>query len=306
MMRADEIKGALAARALDVVMHLFPAGKRRGAEWLVGNIEGAPGDSLCIKIEGSKVGVWHDFADTEKGGDNLLELWKRARGLDFAGTLQEAAAWLGVTGLHERNTGKARPKPERWKPYRLSDDELSRCVAMAEALVKNDPAIAGIAKSRGWKPETIRELALDPCIGIEGDKLVMLYPTGAKKRVKPLTPGRAEHHEGAPFVWMFGKPDSLWRADQILRCTQRVHITEGETAAIALIDAGIDDGIAEIVMATPGASIWRNEWATELAGRHVTLWPDADQPGQKQARRIIESVGAVAASIEVCNLESTI
>ena len=39
---------------------LFPHGKRRGREFVVGNLQGDPGDSLCVALEGPRAGMWID------------------------------------------------------------------------------------------------------------------------------------------------------------------------------------------------------------------------------------------------------
>ena len=36
---------------------LFPHGKRRGREFVVGNLQGEPGDSLCVALEGARAGI---------------------------------------------------------------------------------------------------------------------------------------------------------------------------------------------------------------------------------------------------------
>lgn len=93
-MEAHEIKTALAARAEDVARHLFPNGRRQRNEWVVGNLDGERGTSMKINLNG-KAGVWRDFAGDD-GGDNLLELWRMARGLEFPEACKEAEAFLGV------------------------------------------------------------------------------------------------------------------------------------------------------------------------------------------------------------------
>ena len=103
---------------------------------------------------------------------------------------------------------------------------------------------------------------------------------------------------------MFGKPDSLWRADKITPGAQRIHITEGETAAIALIDADFDNDAGEIVAAAPGASCWRDEWAAQLRGKEIVLWPDDDAAGQRMAERAAASLAQHAARIEIVSAPS--
>jgi DNA primase len=207
-----------------------------------------------------------------------------------------------VTTRQERPRTKP---PELWKPYAMSEEKLHYCCTMAEALLRDERSINGIARARNWQPETIRNLALDPCIGLDNGKLVYLYSTGAKKRLKPLTPSVAEKFDGTPYLWLFGAQHSLWRADRILKCTERIHICEGETACISLVDAGVDNGLSEIAVAVPGARAWRDEWRTIFKGKHVTIWPDADKPGEELAQRIIQSLSMVARSIEIVNLNNT-
>jgi hypothetical protein len=47
---------------------------------MVGNVAGDAGDSLVVELNGTKAGLWHDFA-TGAGGD-VLDLWAVVRGFD--------------------------------------------------------------------------------------------------------------------------------------------------------------------------------------------------------------------------------
>src|SRR5205814_1124581 len=90
---AKHIKQLLRERVADLAHHLFPDGNRDGAHWCVGDITGTPGKSFKICIAGDKVGWWGDFADSAMHSRNLLELWMRARSVDFPTALREAAEW---------------------------------------------------------------------------------------------------------------------------------------------------------------------------------------------------------------------
>ena len=72
-MNVIELKDALKAEALSVCQHLFPNGKKKGKEWIVGSMDGESGRTLQICISGTKAGVWADFNAGSKG-NNLLEL----------------------------------------------------------------------------------------------------------------------------------------------------------------------------------------------------------------------------------------
>jgi len=64
----DAIREALLSRLESVLATLFPAGKKRGGKFLIGDVLGSPGDSLEVVLTGDKTGLWTDRA-TGDGGD---------------------------------------------------------------------------------------------------------------------------------------------------------------------------------------------------------------------------------------------
>ena len=72
-----EIKNRLHGRVSQVCERLFPAGKAKGNKFYVGDIDGTPGKSLVVDLNGPNVGVWGDFA-MGTGGD-IIDLWRLAR-----------------------------------------------------------------------------------------------------------------------------------------------------------------------------------------------------------------------------------
>jgi hypothetical protein len=105
------LKERLAERALDLCEHLFPEGHCRYGKFYVGDLDGNPGRSLVITVDGGNVGLWKDFA-TGVGGSNLLELLhQRNGGQDFVGAIKEAREWLesgGSEGSDPRASGQPR------------------------------------------------------------------------------------------------------------------------------------------------------------------------------------------------------
>jgi hypothetical protein len=63
------INAAALARLPELLAHLLPGGRARGAEFEVGSLKGEPGRSLRIRLHGARAGVWCDFATGERGGD---------------------------------------------------------------------------------------------------------------------------------------------------------------------------------------------------------------------------------------------
>jgi len=104
MSDAKRIKELLHERVAEVAQYLFPNGHREGNNWRVGSIEGEPGKSFKICIAGPKAGMWGDFAESEKHSRNLLDLWMRARNVDFKTALRQAVEWLGCSFQRSKGT----------------------------------------------------------------------------------------------------------------------------------------------------------------------------------------------------------
>jgi hypothetical protein len=75
-----------------LVMEVFPAGKKEGFDWRIGNTFGNRGKSLAISLVREKAGLWIDFATGEHG--NFTELLIQH---GSANSRVEAALWIGTT-----------------------------------------------------------------------------------------------------------------------------------------------------------------------------------------------------------------
>lgn len=117
---AKEISERLSQRAEAVAEYLLPGGMRKGSEWVCGSIDGEKGESLKIRISGSKLGVWSDFATGEAG--DILSLWCLKRHLTTYKAILEAMEWLGC-GSREigGSTGKFFKTPVLKNDLEFSD-----------------------------------------------------------------------------------------------------------------------------------------------------------------------------------------
>jgi hypothetical protein len=73
--RAAELSERLAQNAQAVCRHYLPAGRREGRYWMVGDVAGAPGRSLYVRLfetERGRIGNWVDAATGEHG--DLVDL----------------------------------------------------------------------------------------------------------------------------------------------------------------------------------------------------------------------------------------
>lgn len=249
-------------------------------EWQIGSLNGEVGKSLSIRISGDKVGVFRDFA-TNDGGDNLVELFAQAKNLPFKEALQACSEWVG-----EAPSIPATCRPWATKPktqcrfasdvYVPSDDECRAALGMIETLVADSAIRERIARARGWKPETILQLAQEAYLGWHEDKLAFIYDTGVKLRWRS---------KGERIIrWAFGKP-WLWRGAWINQ-SQTIYLCEGETDAITLIDADIETEKGTVVVALPSASTFDQTWTGLFQGKDVILAFDNDKSGSEATARV--------------------
>ena len=115
---AAAIAAALAARAEEVCRRYLPNGRRLGRYWICGDLDGARGRSLFVRLSGSgKPGGWTDAATGQHG--DLLDLIRyRINAPTLRAALDEARRFLalepapdrvpGASGLGSRS-GRAEP-----------------------------------------------------------------------------------------------------------------------------------------------------------------------------------------------------
>ena len=105
----DEIRTALLGRLESVLATMFPAGKKRRGNFLVGDCVGSPGDSLEVVLDGEKTGLWTDRATG--GGGDIFDLIAAHLGAnvqsDFARVMASASDLLGRA--HTAPVRKAKP-----------------------------------------------------------------------------------------------------------------------------------------------------------------------------------------------------
>jgi CHC2-type zinc finger protein len=211
-------------------------------------------------------------------------------------TVVEAAKKLGSSEnyssqtkiAHDRSEPAIRPTKQNplALPYQMSLEQMRECGRCAERLITNAQAIQALVDWRGWGPVTIRDLALEPALGLRiNGRLALLYSSGLKTRVI----GSRE------FRWSFGKP-WIWRGELILEF-QNIYICEGETDVIRLINDGLERDGQTLAVGLPSASFNLAPWAFLFAGKAVTLVPDDDEAGAKALDRTVQALEPVAESI---------
>lgn len=113
-MTPRELSQSLSREAESICRELLPNGKKQGSEWCVGSVMGEEGKSLCVRLTGTKAGVWSDFADKDKGGD-LLDLYAQTQGTTIAEAIKWAKARLGIPETRFSGHKQTFARPQRPK-----------------------------------------------------------------------------------------------------------------------------------------------------------------------------------------------
>ncbi len=246
----EAMAARLLIRAETLLVSWFPAGKRRGREFVVGNLAGAAGDSLSVNLDS---GRWADFATGQKGGD-LVSLFAAIHGISQG----EAARRL--------DDGTPQPKRQR-RP--TADRERKKVVA---PVPDSAPACSAVHYKHG-KPVKIWSYR-----GIDGSLLghVARYEIEDGKEILPWTWSGEKWQLGS---WPAPRP--LYGLETLAQRHPEtpILVVEGEKAADAARSIA---GKLYIVVTWPsGALSWKLAKWDRVHGRHVLLWPDADEPGVK-------------------------
>lgn len=286
----DQLKTALGARMETLCQHLFPLGRRQGAEWRVGNLAGEPGNSLHIALEGPRTGCAIDFATGDSAG-NPLDLWMQARQCSFSQALSETQAWL-------------------------QDPALSVPVAASyEPCRKSRPSVEAAHKRQGWprfrwgtRAECaalgrLRGLPVEAALAAQSLG-VLRFATWKRHRAWVLLShdgrlAQARRLDGCPWAEIGGqKAYTLPGSEGGLLGLQ---FLQGNRLPVLLTEGGPDFLAALHLCAehefTPG---WQNrvplaflgashrfrpEHLRLLQGRHVRILAHADEAGERAANR---------------------
>lgn len=182
----DALRPALLDRLEALLHYLFPQGRIRGGKFYVGDVDGSPGKSLVVELEGARRGLWKDFSNDD-GGD-LIEIWAMSRGLstqhDFPRVVDEIRQWLGFAP----SVNRAAHRDVRSIPI----DELGAYTAKWDYLTAHGELIACVyrydppsgkeyrpwdARARMWRAPDPRPLYNMPAVAaarsvvlVEGEK----------------------------------------------------------------------------------------------------------------------------------------
>lgn len=262
MITAKDISAKLAQNAQEVCQYLLPDGKAKSGEWQIGNVDGAKGDSLRVRLDGDRAGLWLDFADRSHSGD-LLDLWAEVRGVSIREAWLEAIDWLQIE----------RPK--------FTGSKSARVTLPPVRPAGDDSAITWLRVERGIPQETI---AAYKVTGERNAVVLPAYTPDGKvqyRKFRSVSEKKFWSEKG-------GKPCLFgWQAIDPMQ--RSVVIAEGEMDAMAWHAYGYP-----ALSPTNGAGTldWIDLEFDELARFDTILlsW-DMDEAGQREIPKIVERLG---------------
>lgn len=132
MSSVHDIKAALARNALAVCQTYLPNGRKSGNHWIVGDVTGAKGGSLYVRLNasgGHRAGQWTDAATGQHG--DLIDIIQHSLGLrNFGEAMDEARSFLSLP----------RPKPEPEPDHPTDRSAAARRLFKSARLLIGSPA----------------------------------------------------------------------------------------------------------------------------------------------------------------------
>ena len=124
---AAAIAAALAARAEEVCRHYLPHGRRQGRYWVAGDLDGARGRSLFVRLRGP--GTPGKFTDAATGqhGDLLDVIRHRSHAPTLRAALAEARAFLALPPAPVSVAGAAAGAAEPYDAIEAARHLWRRC-----------------------------------------------------------------------------------------------------------------------------------------------------------------------------------
>lgn len=305
-----DMAAMLAVQALTVAKHLFPEGVLEGPHFCIGNVDGAPGRSLKITVQGDKTGRWKDFAADQSG--DLIDLWYLSRHITKGAALKDIKEFLKIS---DNKPVTSKPKLAVVETKTDVSKSISREYhsALKSRLARNEDALAYLmGEKRG-----IDQLAIDHFgLGLSAEYTKQDGTLTANAVVAPMRSRNGSFINKTAYItvpnvtlnpidgngWMKGEPQTYY-SDTLGR--QRVlFVCEGLKDVWrhwrALHEAGLTDQIM-LISSTHGSAIpyeWKNydfwkEWD------RVYLGHDNDDAGNRIAEKVLEYMGRQAQRIKV-------
>ena len=299
---AREIAGRLADRAEEVCLHLLPGGQRKARTFHAGNVNGDPGESLQVALEGPKAGQWIDHANPEHKGD-LLHLWSFSKSITLGDAIREAKAWLGIT---ESGTPTPRTFPRPRPTNREEPKRKSFTLPATDSGTIEE--IATVARSRGFNEwagaEILRRQGLLHFTTYAGHRSWIIYdPAGPSCQARRID---GQPYRSGKKIGFFKGVKANWPAGaSMLRDhVKTVFLVEGQPDALAAATLHWNDAAFDVCVMMGASNDIDPEARPLFKGKLVTIYADNDSDKQQDygllaAKRWRRQLSPYAAAVKI-------
>lgn len=286
MIPFEQIESAALANLGRLLEKWFPSGRWRGHEYVVGDIEGNPGESFSINSRDARFAEFNGRGIKGRGAINLCAA--KFHGGDRTAAAKELGSEFGLypNGSARQETPPPTPA-DREKPPEIWEPQLPPPC--------EPPELDRAPKWHG-RSATLRSVYRDAS-GVP-QFVVYRYPNPDKEGAKediPCSYGRRVWTDPAGkrrdrVGWHFKRPPvplPLYRLDKLDK-TLPVMVVEGERKADAA--ARLFPGWSIVTSQGGSGSARFADWGA-ISGLLTTIWPDHDAAGMTYARDVAAILG---------------
>lgn len=278
---AADVKARLANTMETVLPYLYPMGKVVGHEFCIGDSSGAAGKSLKIEMRGPKAGVWADFGGTEAG--DILDLWCRAKNMDFGDAFRDACAYLGLSSI-DRPVKKVKPPAPD----------------LADVGKLKGTAVHAYLQQRGISDKTIvsYKLAAHRRPSPHNSEFLLFqfwdYESLKTKNAPPVfikSTGLRKREDGSKDIWSSPPWYTLWGWWLVKPTDRSVIITEGEIDACSV--SQLEPGMPVLSLPSGCSNMtWiENDFDALHRFERIYICTDMDEAGERAAQEIAKRLG---------------
>lgn len=282
------IKQLLTDRIEDLAAVLLPAGRRTGREWEVGSVDGEPGRSMKVCLEGSHKGTFCDFASGESGdGIDLIRLCLK---LSTTEALEWAKRYLNIHDptFEQYTSAKSYRKPQPPKVARKAEtgspvhQYLTGRGLTAETIAAfRIGETAEVGPFEGWKSDKPMRGPWIELPSFRGSELVALKHLHLERR------------DGKKFTMVEpGCQPVLFGWQAVPDNCRVIVLTEGEIDAMTLHQYGFPALSVPFGGGRAGKQAWIEAEFPHLERfEEIILAMDQDEEGQRAVEEIINRLG---------------
>ena len=301
------INAAARANLSSLLASWLPGGRREGREWVARNPKRADRHLGSFKTNLTS-GAWSDFATDEAGGDpislfaylNDLKQGEAARRLasDLGiGNDESVADEAGVAARAWKNVHREDGDGQTWWPIMpvpdaapaLTDSVLHR---FAPSAFQAAASFRYMDRNGAWLGTIVRFDRKPNGVPAAKEFRTLLFCSDGQNR-------RSWRSLGFPV------PRPLYGLQPLAAApAATVIICEGEKSADAV--ARVFSAHVGVTSPNGSKSAGKADWSV-LAGRHVVIWPDADEPGTAYARDVAQlALAARVLSVRIVTLPANL